>query len=186
MNKKIIIGLVGKIASGKGMAVAYLQEKYGAGCYRYSTVLRDLLTRIYAEHTRDNLIKMSEVIRAGFGDDILTTTLLQDALKDPRPIIIVDGVRRLPELDALLPRPEFVLVEIYADPEVRYRRLTARSENADDQKKTYAEFLADEQRSTEVTIDAVIAKAHEQINNNGSAEELHQQIDALISKYTTT
>lgn len=184
MPRKIILGLVGRISSGKGTAVAYLQEKYGAGTYRFSTVLRDLLDRLYLEHTREHIVSISEVIRQGFGNDILTNTLLQDALNDPNPIIVLDGIRRVQELPALFARPEFVLVEIAADPKVRYERLIQRSENADDQTKTFAQFLADEQRSTEVTIGEVAEKAQERIDNNGTAEQLHAQLDALIAKYS--
>lgn len=184
MPRKIILGLVGHISCGKGTAVAYLSEKYNAGTYRFSTVLRDLLDRLYLEHTRENIVSMSEVIRQGFGNDILTNTLLQDALNDPNPIIVLDGIRRVQELPALFARPEFVLVEIAAGPKVRYERLIQRSENADDQTKTYEQFLADEQRSTEVTISEVAAQAQEHINNNGTAEQLHAQLDALIAKYS--
>lgn len=185
MPRKVIIGLVGHIASGKGTAVTYLEQKYGAANYRFSTVLRDLLDRLYLDQTRENIVVMSETIRQSFGNDILTTTLLQDALNDPNPIIILDGIRRVQELPALFARPEFVLVEIAADPQLRYERLTKRSENADDQTKTYAQFLADEQRSTEVTIGEVAAQAHVRLDNNGDSTHLHKQLDALISTYTT-
>ena len=185
MPRKVIFGLVGHISCGKGTAVAYLSEKYGAGTYRFSTVLRDLLDRLYLEHTREHIISMSEMIRQGFGNDILTNTLLQDALNDPNPIIILDGIRRVEELPALLARPEFVLVEIVTEPKLRYERLTKRSENADDQTKTFEQFLADEQRSTEVTIGEVAAQAKIHLDNNGTAEQLYTQLDALIATYTT-
>lgn len=184
MPRKVIIGLVGHIASGKGTAVDYLEQTYGAANYRFSTVLRDLLDRLYLDQTRENIVTMSETIRRSFGNDILTTTLLQDALNDPNPIIILDGIRRVEELPALLARPEFVLVEIVAEPKLRYERLTKRSENIDDQTKTFAQFLADEQRSTEVTIGEVAAQAKLHLDNNGTAEQLHAQLDALISTYT--
>lgn len=184
MPRKVIIGLVGRISSGKGTAVAYLQSKYDATNYRFSTVLRDLLDRVHVEQTRENMVMMSEVIRQGFGNDILTKTLLQDMLSDPNPIIVLDGIRRPAELDALRTRPEFVLVEVVAAPELRYQRLTQRSENPDDQKKTYAEFLADEQRPTELTIAAVAEQAQERIDNNGTSEDSHRQLDALITKYS--
>ena len=184
MTRKIIFGLVGRISSGKGTVVAYLQEKYGAAHYRFSTVLRDLLDRVYTEQTRENMVMMSEVIRQGFGNDILTKTLLQDMLNDPNPIIILDGIRRPAELEALRTRPEFVLVEVVAAPELRYQRLIQRSENPDDQQKTYEQFLADEQRPTELTIAAVAEQAQERIDNNGTNEETKNQLDALVAKYS--
>ncbi len=184
MSRKLIIGLVGRISSGKGTAETYLRERHGATSYKFSSVLRDLLDRLYLDQTREHMVTMSEVIRQGFGHDILTNTLLQDALNDPNPIIVLDGIRRVQELPALFARPEFVLVEIAADPKIRYERLIQRAENTDDQTKTFEQFLADEQRSTELTIAEVVEKAQERIDNNGAAEHLHQQLDALIAKYS--
>ena len=42
--KKIIIGLTGKIACGKGVTKKYILSKYGerAADYRFSTILRDI------------------------------------------------------------------------------------------------------------------------------------------------
>ena len=54
-NKKIIIGLVGQLACGKGTVAEYLKEKYGASVYRYSTMLRDVLNRLYLEINRVNM-----------------------------------------------------------------------------------------------------------------------------------
>ena len=57
ISNKIILGFTGLIASGKGTAAKYFNEKYGATTYRFSTMLRDLLNRIHVEHSRDNIIK---------------------------------------------------------------------------------------------------------------------------------
>jgi dephospho-CoA kinase len=74
-------------------------------------------------------------------------------------------------------------VEIFADSKVRFGRITKRGENADDNTKTFEEFMADHQKPTEITIPAVIELAKERIDNNGSTEDLQKQIDELIKKY---
>lgn len=183
IQKKIIFGFSGLLSSGKGTAAKYLEEKYRASTYRFSTMLRDILNRIYVEQTRDNLIKLSEILRSAFGEDTLAKTIAKDAENDSNPIIVVEGIRRLADISYLQKLPNFILVEIFANPQIRYERLVKRGENADDNTKTYEQFLADHQRSTELSILDVIKEAKEKLNNNGDLESMQQQIDALIKKY---
>lgn len=182
-NNKIIFGFVGLLSSGKGTATKYLSEKYHASTFRYSTILRDLVDRIYVEQSRDNLIRISECIRKLFGEDVLAKTIAQDAQKATGDLVVVEGIRRLADIEHLTKLPNFVLVEIIADPEVRYKRLVVRGENTDDASKTYEQFLEDHKRSTEMSILEVIPHAKERIDNNGDAESLYQQLDVLIKKY---
>ena len=181
--KKLILGFTGLLASGKGAAAKYLEEKHQAGAYRFSTMLRDLLNRLYLPQSRDLLVKMSESMRAAFGEDVLAQTMANDVANDAHQIIVVEGIRRLADIAYLSKLPNFVLVEIFADPKVRYARLIKRGENKDDNSKTYEQFLADHQRSTEVSILEVIKHATERTDNNGNLESLRKQLDELVKKY---
>lgn len=181
-QKKIILGFVGPIASGKGMACEYLKTRHGAGYTRFSSILRDILGRIYVEKSRNNLQKLSFSLRQTFGDDILALAIAKDVQNDPHTIIAVDGVRRLPDIKYLTKVPGFHLISIDADQEVRYKRINKRGENTDDIKKTFEEFQKDEQNEAEKDIREVQNTAHFQINNNGTCEDLFCQIDAVLEK----
>lgn len=179
-NKKII-GLVGLIACGKGTAAKYLAEKYQASTYRFSTILRDVLKRIYLPESRDNMINLSECLRQTFGQDLLAKVISQDANNDQNNLVVVEGIRRLEDIVYLKQLPNFTLVEIFADPQIRHQRLIKRGENSDDASKTLEQFLADHKKPTEITIPAVIELATKHISNNGTHEELAQQLDNLIN-----
>lgn len=181
-NKKIILGFTGLLSSGKGAAAKYVEDKYAASTYRFSTMLRDLTGRMYLEQSRDNLIKMSEAIRTTFGEDIMAKVIAQDVTRDKNQIIIVEGIRRMADIAYLSDLPNFILVEIFADPKIRYERLLKRGENSDDATKTYEQFLADHKRSTEITIPEVAEHATEHINNNGTCADLREQIDNIITR----
>jgi dephospho-CoA kinase len=181
---KVVFGFTGLIASGKGTVAHYMEDTHHASTYRFSTMLRDILDRIYVPQSRDTMIKLSESLRGLFGEDVMAKTMAHDVEKDETQIILVDGIRRLADIEHLKNLPHFVLVEIFADSELRYQRLTQRGENADDASKTYEQFLEDHLRSTEMTIPDVIALARERINNNGTQEDLHRQLDELVKKYT--
>lgn len=182
-NKKIIFGFTGLMVSGKGTAAAYLKEKYSADTFRFSTMLRDLLTRIYLETSRDYMIKMSEIIRGTFGEDTMARVIAKDVERGEGQLIVVEGIRRTADVAYLSKLPNFVLVEIFADPQIRYERLVKRRENPDDATKTFEQFMKDHERSTEISILEITAKATERINNNGSMEEFQAQLDALVHKY---
>ena len=177
---KIIFGFVGHIGCGKGAACKYLQEKYGVGYYRYSTMLRDILTRLHLPQDRDHMIHTSEMIRREFGENVIGHVMKADVMNDEHEIVCIDGIRREEDL---FEHPNLILVYIESDERVRFERLAARAENADDTKKTFEEFLADEKRSTELTIDTVAARATEIVQNNGTIEEYQTALDALVAKY---
>ncbi|MBU0661215.1 AAA family ATPase [Patescibacteria group bacterium] len=182
-NKKIILGFTGMIACGKGTAAAYMEEKYGASTYRFSTMLRDVMDRFHLPHTRENLVGISEYIRNTHGEDTMAKTMAKDVEQDKTQIIIVEGIRRMADIAYLTQLPNFVLVNIEATPEHRYERIIKRGENSDDNSKTYEAFLADHERPTEITIPEVMTHAKETIHNDGSLKELYAQLDTLIQTH---
>lgn len=184
-NKKVILGFTGLMASGKGTVAKYLEQTYNASTYRFSTMLRDALNRFYLPHTRDNLIKISEIIRNTFGEDTMARTMANDAQNDTRSLIIIEGIRRPADIEYLSQLPNFVLVEIFADPKIRHERMVKRGENPDDTTKTFEQFMEDHKRTTEISILDVIPHATERVDNNGTMEALHKQLDALVTKYSS-
>ncbi len=182
-TNKIILGFVANMAAGKGTAAKYLEEKYGAHTYRFSNMLFDLLKRIYVEPSRDNLIKMSEAVRGTFGEDTMAKVMAKDAESDENSIIVVEGIRRMADIEHLAKLPNFVLVEIFADLEKRHERLIKRREKPDDATTTLEQFKKDHQRSTELSIPEVVSHATEHIDNNGTTEQLCEQLDNLIKKH---
>jgi len=179
---KKIIGFVGHIGCGKGVICEYISNKYTGGYFRYSTMLRDILNRLYLPINRINLIKISELLRESFGEDTLARVIKHDVENDPHDIVCVDGIRRLADIEELRKLPGFVLIYVDANPDIRFNRITARSENNGDATKTFQEFLIDEERSTELSIDEVAREANYVITNNGTLDELYAQIDKIIQQ----
>ena len=178
--QKIILGFTGLIASGKGTAAKYLQEKYGAETFRFSTILRDVLDRLYLPQSRENMINLSTNLRENFGQDLLSKVIAQDASRAKTEIVVVDGMRRPADIKDLKEVPGFKMIAIEVDSKVRYERLVKRAENPGDTEKTYDEFLEDHKAETEITIPDLIKQADAVIDNNGSLEDLYKQLDELI------
>lgn len=178
---KIIIGLAGQLASGKEEAKKYLEEEHGAGSYRMSSILRDVLNRLYIPIERINLQSLSLALRDCFGSDTLARVIAEDAKNDSHEIVIIDGVRRLDDIVKLKDLPNFYLVSIDADPKIRYERMKLRNENGGDAEKSYAQFLEDGAREAELQIPEVMSKAKFKINNNGSKTELYKQLEDMLT-----
>ncbi|MFA6254460.1 MAG: AAA family ATPase [Patescibacteria group bacterium] len=182
VKEKIIIGFIGKIAAGKGTVGQYLKEKQNASIHRFSTMLRDIADRLYIEQSRENLQKISGALRQNFGDDVLAKVMAQDVKRDDAKVIVIDGVRRKPDIKYLREIPGFHLVYIYTKQELRYERLVKRGENVDDTKKTLEQFKQDELQEAEQQIDEVIKLTRYTIDNNGDLTHLYHQIDDILEK----
>lgn len=182
MNKKIIIGLVGQISSGKGTVAKYIEEKYGAKIYRFSTILRDVLNRLYLEINRANMQDISTLLRKKFGEDLLSKVITEDVKKESNNLIVVDGIRRLADIKYLQDFENFYLIRIVASQENRYKCLIQRQENSDDNKKTYEQFLVEQNNEADAEIPLVMNQAKIEINNDAGFEELYKQIDEILNK----
>jgi len=181
MENKIIIGLVGQIASGKGTVAEYLEKNHQATTFRFSTILRDVLNRLHVDMSRENLQDLSTILRQKFGEDLLAKVMAGDVEKTDNKIVVVDGIRRMADIKYLKELSNFKLLSVVADPKVRYTRLIERSENSGDNQKTYEDFLADQAKEADAEIPLVMQNADVEINNDTDFENLYQQIDKLLN-----
>lgn len=182
MNKKIIIGVIGEMGSGKSTVARYLTEKYAASHYRFSDFLRKILEQLYIPATRTHLIDLFLVLAERFGEEVLARPMKELVEADNHTYIVVEGIRRPADIVELRKLPHFYLLGIKTEETERYSRISRRHENTDDSTKTFAVFKADEQRPTEILIKTMIEQADYQIINNGSLEDLYKKIDDLILK----
>lgn len=179
---KIILGFVGDLAGGKGTICKYLNEKYGANAYRFSTMIRDILDRLYIEQNRKNLQNLSTILRQNFGEDVMSKVIAEDAKNDKNDLVLIEGIRRPTDISYLKENPGFHLIYITADPKIRWERLVKRAENPGDTEKTYEQFLEDEKAEADCLIKDLGKTAEFIINNNGTLEEFYQQMEDIIAK----
>jgi len=180
--QKIILGFAGEMSCGKGTAANYVVKKYNGSYHRFSTMLRDLARRMYIEENRDDLQKISTFFRQNFGEDIMSKVIYNDVKDDSHEIVAVDGVRRIMDIRYLKDLPGFKLVYIEAEMKKRYERIVKRRENTDDAVKTFEEFRHDHEQESELQIKDLKKNADFILNNNGTTEEMYEQIDAIIRK----
>ncbi|MFA5651780.1 MAG: AAA family ATPase [Candidatus Paceibacterota bacterium] len=179
---KIIIGLVGQVACGKEAVKKYIAQKYNTEDCKFSNPLRDVVRRLDITESRENLQKLSTILRGSFGEDILAKVIAIDASKLKAEIVIIDGVRRMADIKFLKDLPNFYLIKVDADEKTRYERMKARNENAGDSGKTFEQFLTDQNNEAEKEIPIVMDFAKISIDNNGTLEELYSKADRIIAE----
>ena len=177
---KIIIGLAGEMACGKGTAAKHVEEKYRASSYRFSSMLRDVLKRLYVEEKRENIQKLSTMLRQNFGEDLFAKVMAEDVNKDENEVIVIDGIRRLSDIEYLKKIPEFKFVYIDADMLNCYKRIIKRGENSDDNNKTFKEFEREHLQESELQINDLKNYADFVIDNDVDFNHLYEQIDKII------
>jgi dephospho-CoA kinase len=181
--KKLIFGFVGDLASGKGTVAKYINEKYNTNTYRFSTMLRDVLNRIYVENSRENLQNLSTFLRENYGQDVMSRVIAKDVLNDPNELVVVEGIRRPTDITYLKELDGFHLIYITADPKIRFERMLKRNENEGDAEKSFAEFLKDEEAEADKMIKELGKTAEIIINNDGDFENLYNQVENIIKSY---
>lgn len=181
---KLILGFVGDLASGKGTVCKYLAEKYGTPSYRFSTMLRDILDRIYVEKSRENLQRLSTILRENFGQDVMSQVIAEDVQRDTHAIVAVEGIRRPTDITYLKELPGFCLIYITADPQLRWERLVKRNENRGDDQKSFETFLADEQAEADRLIKELGGQATYTLYNNGTFGEFYTGLEDILKTIT--
>lgn len=179
-TNKLIFGIVGGLASGKTTLAEYLSESYNCNTYRYSTILRDILDRVYVEQSRHNLQQLSTFLRTEYGQDVMSKVIAKDVERDEKEIVVVEGIRRPSDITYLRNLPGFHLIFVDATQRTRYERITTRGENADDAFKTFEAFQEDEKAEADKLIAEIAKEAQFTIDNNGSKEAFFTQAEAIL------
>jgi dephospho-CoA kinase len=179
IGKRTVIGIMGKIGSGKSEASRYIAEKYGGRVFRFSDVLRDVLQRLYLPLSRENFIALGTALRREFGNGVIAAALKQDIVASGAGVVVVDGVRYPEEVEMIRSFENSVLLYIHASPEVRYQRAVKRGEKGE-ASISYEEFLKNDGAETEKRIAELAKLADHRIDNNRTLEELYAALDRVL------
>ena len=175
-----VVGLIGKIASGKGEAARFLEEEYGAKTFRFSDILKDELITEGRPVTRENLQALGNKLRAEQGDDVLVKALKEKISSSGAQLAVVDGIRYPAEASMVREFEKNILIYVTAPDEVRYQRVLSRGTRGEAE-ISLEEFKKHEADETEQQIDSIGAGADYAIENTGTVEGLRERVGKLVS-----
>ncbi|MBI4239875.1 hypothetical protein HY620_02725 [Candidatus Uhrbacteria bacterium] len=182
MTDKIIIGVAGRIASGKGTISKYLIDEHKADRFRSSDPLRETMDVFDVDQSRDNMDALSTFLRSTYGENVIAKSVANRIEESPNPISIFDGIRRLIDVETFRKLPHFYLLFMDTDVRLRYERYIKRDENPGDAELTYEEFLERDNREPQQQIELLRDHADYVLNNNGSISELDARIREVITE----
>lgn len=177
-----IIGFVGEIGCGKWTAIDYLAAKYGAVSFRYSAILRTILSSLFIPINRENIQKLSTNLRQNFGQDLFAKVIAENIKKTSSEIIVVDWIRRIEDIEHIKDLDWFVLIYVESDVNIRFDRTKNRWENLDEKNLTLEQFMENAKAETETRIKELKNISHFVINNDWKIENLYKEIDKIMNE----
>lgn len=167
-TEAIFVGLSGRIGSGKTSAGAYLKEQYGFQYRRYSQVLKEWISDDAA--LRERLQQAGWEVMSGGRQAELNARLIAGI--DAARSAAIDGLRHPTDFQSLSTTfgQSFAMIFLEAQQKNRFERQQMRF-------STLAEFNLADTHPVEAHIDELRPRAHLTIQNNGSLEDLYQQLD---------
>jgi len=185
-EKRLIVGLTGKLGSGKGTIAEYLAGK-GFWVTSLSDRIREEIKSRGEEVTREKLLQVADELRQYFGPEVLAKRTWEKLVAAGVSKAVIDSIRGEAEVDFLKGKEGFVLLGVVADPKVRFERVKARQRESDPQ--TLEEFLAVEEKDIKSgqgkvgrDIEKCLEKADFIIENNGTIEQLQKKIEEILLK----
>jgi ferredoxin-NADP reductase/dephospho-CoA kinase len=179
----MIIGLTGRNASGKGVALEYLKSR-GFAAHSLSDVIREEVRRRGEPMSRDTLLAAGRELRTRHGNGVLAERIL--GRLEPGQNAVVDSFRHEDEVKAFRKAPDFHLLALRADARTRFERIRERKRENDPQ--TYEAFVelegkeATRQAEGGQDLTATEALADHVLENDGTVAELHARLAALVSE----
>jgi dephospho-CoA kinase len=178
-----IIGAIGQNGSGKDEVLKYLRTKHSVPFLSTGDVVREIASSEGVEPTRENLGKISDRYFREFGKGYFVRLLAYKIQHTGGKIAGISGIRSLDDVSILkgIFRKDFILIHVYiTDPHVRYSRMTKRNEERDPH--SYEELLQQDKAEEELFATKEAERlADYSISNDGTLDDLHREIDSLVS-----
>lgn len=176
-----VIGLVGRIGSGKDEVVRYLSINCEARKYSEGEIVREIARTEGLQETRKNLHAVSLRYAREKGEEFFAKKLSKKILQDDPLLATIGDIRRPADEEVMRRRfgDRFLLCHVEADFDIRFRRSHRRGEARDTKSEKNFRYQ-DREEEKLFHLGETISRADLTLDNKGTLEELHRQIDEKI------
>lgn len=183
---KRVIGVVGPIASGKGVLISLLQKK-GYAVLSLSDIVREKTKEWGQEMTRENLQNVGDSLRKKFGTSILAEMIAPTIKKNVNEMFVVDAIRNPAEVIYLQKEFNAYIIGITASAKKRFDLMQKRGKEYDP--KTWEAFAKLEARDRGIgqsefgqQVEKCLALADIVLENNGSLNDFEKNVGYFLEK----
>lgn len=179
MSKRLIVCLTGMPGAGKSTVASFLKEK-GFAMVTMGDAVREEATKQGLESTDANLGELMLKLRQDLGQGAVAHLVLRKLQRDGNSgNVVVDGIRSIPEVEALKEAGHVKLLAIHASQDTRFKHLLDRDRS--DAPASSDDFAVRDKRELSVGISEAIALADETISNNDmTLEQLKQDAHRIV------
>lgn len=178
---KKIIAVVGMPGAGKSEVASYLKHK-GIPFVRFGDATDEGLKEKGLPINAENEQKFRENLRAEIGMAayaIKAEPKINELLKSQQ-IVALDGLRSWEEYTYLKEKfSNLILINIYTEPEIRYKRLSERQVRSFTPEESHARDVAE---LVNLHMGGPIALADYLVENNSDVYSLHKKLDTLLQR----
>lgn len=185
MGERVVIGIAGKIASGKGIAAEHIVNRYSAGFIDFSQFLYQAMDIFQITHVRDNIQNLSTFLRSTYGQDVFSRAVRKQLDMQTESVIVIAGIRRKEEITHLSDVSGFHFLYIDSSIEARYERNKKAARKPGDSEMTFDEFSKKDSQESDQTIEGLKELASFVVENNGGVDDFLTRIDEAVSKLTS-
>lgn len=171
-----VIVIVGLARAGKDTVADYIAEKYGYAKYTFSSVLSEMLAKRGEEATKENMVKLGDLLRESMGMDALARML--DGKIPEKDNVLLVGPRSVEEIEYFRKKfQKLRVVRVSAKEEKRFGRKSF------EDPKTKKKFLQrDEKDIVSKGFRRALDAAEIEIRNDSTLENLHWQADSMMKE----
>jgi dephospho-CoA kinase len=172
-NERLVVGVAGRIGSGKTSTAKYLSSTHGFQYIRYSQVLSEWLAN--DPESKSHLQEVGWGVMAGGKQAELNRRLIEKIR--PSADVAVDGLRHPIDFESLRNcfQSSFHLLYIESPLKARWEHLNGHGRYVD-----FASFEAADSHLVEQQIESLHANAALVIRNDGSLQDLYHAVDKVI------
>lgn len=180
----MIIGLMGRIGSGKGTVADIIIRDYGFKSITMGDLAREETINQGLKPTRENTTKVSTELLSSDPAYFINKAInkLRASNHDDW---LIDGIRQpidVAKFKEAFPNIKFIRVDV--DPRIRFERMKRRARPGFPE--TFEEFQKHEGLENQrFNLSETLSNADYVISNNGSFDELEKQVHSLMAKLSS-
>lgn len=173
-DERLVVGITGRIGSGKTSVGTYLSSRHSFQYLRYSQVLAEW--KAHDPESRSHLQQIGWDVMAGGMQPELNRRLIQQI--NPDADVAVDGLRHPVDYDSLSSRfsSSFRLIFIDCPDEIRWYRLREKYPERE-------KFDASEAHLVEQNIESLKNRSSAMIHNQAALPDLYATVDRIIQQF---